>query len=82
MFHAVRIELPADAIAAAGPHHALVFVHGDYWTSYAALSWLNSPTLDGDVVFAKDRGAPPVQLVAAGLVSVVGGCASLLRRMP
>jgi 4-amino-4-deoxy-L-arabinose transferase-like glycosyltransferase len=53
----------ADTIAAAGPHNALVFVHGDYWTSYAALSWLNAPTLDGDVVFAKDRGPIANELV-------------------
>jgi 4-amino-4-deoxy-L-arabinose transferase-like glycosyltransferase len=46
----------ADAIAAAAPHHALVFVAAPYWTAYANLAWLNSPNLDGDVVFAQDRG--------------------------
>jgi hypothetical protein len=46
----------ANTIAAAEPHHALVFVHSDYWTSYATLSWLNAPALDGDIIYAKDRG--------------------------
>jgi hypothetical protein len=44
-------------IAAANLHHALVLVRGDEWTDYANLSWLNSPGLDGNVVFAKDRGS-------------------------
>ena len=35
---------------------ALIFVHSDYWTAYASLSWLNALTLDGDVIYAKDRG--------------------------
>jgi hypothetical protein len=38
------------------PRNALVFVRSDYWTSYAALSWLNAPALDSQIVFAKDRG--------------------------
>jgi hypothetical protein len=46
----------AREIAAVAPYNALVFVRSDYWTSYAALSWLNAPTLDGQVVFAKDSG--------------------------
>jgi hypothetical protein len=46
----------AWTVVAAAPHNALVFVRSDYWTSYAALSWLNAPALDGDIVFAKDRG--------------------------
>jgi hypothetical protein len=46
----------AKTIAAAEPRHALVFVRSDYWTSYAALSWLNTPALDGEIIFAKDRG--------------------------
>jgi hypothetical protein len=46
----------ADSIAADQPHNALVFVRSDYWTSYAALSWLNAPALNGAIVFAKDRG--------------------------
>jgi hypothetical protein len=46
----------ANAIAAAGPHNALIFVHSDYWTAYASFSWLNALTLDGDVIYAKDRG--------------------------
>jgi 4-amino-4-deoxy-L-arabinose transferase-like glycosyltransferase len=46
----------ADAIAAAAPHHALVFVAGTHWTAYASLSWLNAPNLDGDIVFAQNRG--------------------------
>jgi hypothetical protein len=46
----------ARTIAASEPHNALVFVRSDYWTSYAALSWLNAPALDGNIIFAKDRG--------------------------
>jgi 4-amino-4-deoxy-L-arabinose transferase-like glycosyltransferase len=46
----------ANTIAVAGPHNALIFVHSDYWTAYASLSWLNALTLDGDVIYAKDRG--------------------------
>ncbi|MFL5806855.1 MAG: glycosyltransferase family 39 protein, partial [Roseiflexaceae bacterium] len=45
-----------NTIAAAAPRNALVFVAGDYWTSYANLSWLNAPTLDSTIIFAKDRG--------------------------
>jgi 4-amino-4-deoxy-L-arabinose transferase-like glycosyltransferase len=46
----------ANTIAAAAPRNALVFVAGDYWTNYANLSWLNAPTLDSTIIFAKDRG--------------------------
>ena len=46
----------AQTIAAVAPRRALVFVRSDYWTSYAALSWLNTPGLDGEIVFAKDGG--------------------------
>jgi 4-amino-4-deoxy-L-arabinose transferase-like glycosyltransferase len=53
----------ANTIAAAALHDALVFVYGDYWTSYAALSWLNAPALDGNVLFAKDRGVAENQRV-------------------
>jgi 4-amino-4-deoxy-L-arabinose transferase-like glycosyltransferase len=56
----------ANTIAAATLHDALVFVHGDYWTSYAALSWLNAPTLDGNVLFVKDRGVAENQRVIEG----------------
>jgi 4-amino-4-deoxy-L-arabinose transferase-like glycosyltransferase len=47
----------ADTIAAAAPRMALIFVAGEYWTNYANLSWLNAPTLDGPILFAKDRGS-------------------------
>jgi hypothetical protein len=46
----------ADTVAAADLANALVFVQGDHWTDYANLLWLNAPDLDGEVVFAKDRG--------------------------
>jgi hypothetical protein len=47
----------ANAVAAAGLHNALVFVHGDYWTMYANLSWLNQPILkNNSVILAEDRG--------------------------
>lgn len=46
-----------DVIAAAEIHHALVFVHSDYWTDYANLSWLNQSRLpDGDIIFSQDLG--------------------------
>jgi hypothetical protein len=52
----IIFTLEPRAIAAAGPHNALIFVHSDYWTAYASFSWLNALTLDGDVIYAKDRG--------------------------
>ena len=45
-----------NVIAAAGLHHALVFVQSDYWTEYANLSWLNQPNPGGDIIFAQDGG--------------------------
>jgi 4-amino-4-deoxy-L-arabinose transferase-like glycosyltransferase len=46
----------ADAVAAAGLHNAVVIVHIRVWTDYANFSWLNSPELDGDVIFIRDMG--------------------------
>ena len=46
---------PAFA-AAAGLRGALVFVRIRKWTEYATFSWLNSPFLDGDVIFVRDMG--------------------------
>jgi 4-amino-4-deoxy-L-arabinose transferase-like glycosyltransferase len=55
----------ARVIAAAGLDDALVFVRSDTWTEYARLSWLNTPDLDGDVVFALNRGAARNRLLRA-----------------
>jgi hypothetical protein len=38
-------------------HNALVFIRIRSWTDYASFSWLNSPLLDGDVIFARDTGS-------------------------
>ena len=40
----------------AGLHQALVFVAYGYWTDYAPFFTRNTPALDGDVVYAIDRG--------------------------
>jgi hypothetical protein len=54
----------ARTVASAGLNHALVFVHQDYWTDYANLSWLNEPSLtNSEVIFAKDLGTEVNQLV-------------------
>lgn len=56
----------ARRIAAAGIHHALVFVQSDYWTDYANLSWLNAADLvAGDNIFAKDLGPTTNRRVAS-----------------
>jgi len=44
----------ANIISTANLHHALIFVWNNYWTDYANLSWLNSPDLNGDIVFVKN----------------------------
>lgn len=49
-------EAPAE-VAAAGLNNALVFVRTGKWTDYANLSCLNSPWLDGEVVFVRDMGS-------------------------
>jgi hypothetical protein len=51
---------PLDAVAAAGVHHALVFVATSQtggWYDYGELFEGNSPLLDSDVVYARDLGA-------------------------
>jgi hypothetical protein len=54
-----------DRVAAARVHEALVFVHSDYWTEYANLSWLNGADLGrSDIVFAKDLGTDTNRSVA------------------
>jgi hypothetical protein len=45
------------AAASAGLHNAVIFVRIREWTDYAAYSWLDSPFLDDDVIFARDLGA-------------------------
>jgi hypothetical protein len=49
-------EAPAE-VAAAGLRNALVFVRTGKWTDFANLSCLNSPWLDGEVVFVRDMGS-------------------------
>jgi 4-amino-4-deoxy-L-arabinose transferase-like glycosyltransferase len=46
------------AVAEAGLHNALVIVGIGYWTDYANFSWLNSPFLDGDVIYTRDLEGP------------------------
>jgi hypothetical protein len=49
----------ATLVRDAGIGHSLVFVRDDprgNWQAYASLFWLNSPRLDGPIVFARDRG--------------------------
>lgn len=47
---------PWRAVQQANIHNALVVVRGKLWTDYGAVLWANSPTLDGDIVFARDQG--------------------------
>lgn len=47
---------PWRAVQQANIHNALVVVQGKLWTDYGAVLWTNSPTLDGDIVFARDQG--------------------------
>jgi 4-amino-4-deoxy-L-arabinose transferase-like glycosyltransferase len=55
-----------QAVARAHIHHALIFVDsnppGEWW-SYGSVFSANSPTLDGDIVYARDLGARNVQLM-------------------
>jgi 4-amino-4-deoxy-L-arabinose transferase-like glycosyltransferase len=44
------------ASGADGLHNALVFITISSWKEYANFSWLNSPFLDNDVIFARDLG--------------------------
>lgn len=44
------------AVRQAGIHDALVLVRSPIWTDYAAFFSQNRPTLDGDIVYAADRG--------------------------
>lgn len=45
-------------------HHAIVFVHSDYWTEYANFSWKNPINLDSaDIIFAKDREEPNNRMI-------------------
>jgi 4-amino-4-deoxy-L-arabinose transferase-like glycosyltransferase len=47
---------PWRAAQRANLHNALVIVRGKLWTDYGAVLWANSPSLDDDVVFARDQG--------------------------
>jgi hypothetical protein len=55
-----------QAVDRAGIHNALVFVvsnpPGEWW-SYGGVFSANSPTLNGDVVYARDLGAKDAQLM-------------------
>lgn len=54
----------ARTVVSAGLEHALVFVHHEYWTDYANLSWLNDPSpAKGEIIFAKDLGTEKNQSV-------------------
>jgi hypothetical protein len=55
-----------QAVSRARVHNALIFVQSnppDQWWSYGSVFSANSPTLDSDVVYARDRGAIDVQLM-------------------
>ncbi|MBN2085613.1 MAG: glycosyltransferase family 39 protein [Anaerolineales bacterium] len=54
--YGVSRETIADS-GAAGLHNALVFISIHAWKDLANFSWLNSPFLDTDVIFARDLGA-------------------------
>jgi len=45
-----------QTVRAARLHNALVFVHAPTWEYYAAFFVQNAPTLDGNIVYARDRG--------------------------
>jgi len=47
---------PWRAVQSAQLHNALVIVQNKLWTDYGAVLWVNSPTLDDDLVFARDQG--------------------------
>jgi 4-amino-4-deoxy-L-arabinose transferase-like glycosyltransferase len=47
---------PWRAVQQANLHNALVIVRGKLWMDYGAVLWANSPSLDDDVVFARDQG--------------------------
>jgi hypothetical protein len=56
-----------DAVKQANIHHALVFVASDPsydWWLYGSVFPANSPMLDGDIVYARDRGAKDFRLTA------------------
>ncbi|MFN0073092.1 MAG: hypothetical protein ACKVVP_16530, partial [Chloroflexota bacterium] len=47
-------------VRAAGIDHSLIFVREEprgAWQPYASVFWMNAPTLDRGIVFARDRGA-------------------------
>jgi hypothetical protein len=49
-------DAPWRAVQQANLHNALVIVRGKLWMDYGAVLWANSPTLDDDVVLARDQG--------------------------
>ncbi|MGB7537675.1 MAG: glycosyltransferase family 39 protein [Anaerolineales bacterium] len=49
-----RENIAASGIS--GLHDSLVFITIKSWKDYANFSWMNSPFLDSDVVFARDMG--------------------------
>ncbi len=52
---------------AAGLHNALVFIDIKTWKDYGNFSWLNSPFLDSDVIFARDMGPERNERIIAAL---------------
>lgn len=56
---------PLDAVRRAGVHHALVFVVANpgVWWTYGDVFSANAPTLDGDVVYARDQGKADAALI-------------------
>ena len=52
-------------VEAARLEHALVFVDAGYWTAYAPFFAQNSPVLDGNIIYALDRGPARNQALIA-----------------
>ena len=54
---------PWLAVQQANLHHALVIVRGQSVKDYEAVSWANSPTLDSDIVFAREMDTGIAHLI-------------------
>jgi len=54
-FNAVRSTIPKE-VKALGLHNAVVFVKDHRWQGFGSVAPFNLPTLDTDVVYAKDLG--------------------------
>ncbi len=57
----------AELIDEADVHNALILVDNcpDDWQCYGSVSWMNSPMLDGDIVFARDLEGQRAEVIQA-----------------